>query len=382
MSLQDIRASIERMRATPPTGLDGVLNLCDRLADEVIRSGTLAARVVTQGNVTLSGLQTQDGVVLKDGDTCLCPTQTDPSQNGLYIVRSGTWERAPGMDRPYLISPDMPVRIAEGTIGRGANFALNARPTADAPFIPGRDTMHFVRDVQMQMDKEPCRVASTANIDLMAGGLPAIDTVTVAAGDRVLVKDQSTVAQNGIYTAGAGAWIRSRDLDEPGDFQPGTKCPVYAGAQAGTTWRLEVAIPVTLGASSIVWRRSEHPIIRPASGLGILGGFWSTFTTTGGAVQDVTLIAANILPLRVMLVDCSLRVGTAATGAAFQLRDATGGGGTLLFTGMSGAAAGWSREDGSSAIATLAPGTLLVLRRTDTGAGTCAGRALIGMIEA
>ena len=38
--------------------------------------------------------------------------------------------------------------------------------------------------------KAPCRVATTANITL--NGLQTIDGVTVAAGDRVLVKDQSS----------------------------------------------------------------------------------------------------------------------------------------------------------------------------------------------
>jgi hypothetical protein len=58
-----------------------------------------------------------------------------------------------------------------------------------------------------------CRVATTANIttatDLQAGD--TIDGVTLVAGDRVLVKDQSTQTQNGIYLAVASGQSASRD---------------------------------------------------------------------------------------------------------------------------------------------------------------------------
>jgi hypothetical protein len=59
--------------------------------------------------------------------------------------------------------------------------------------------------------KEPCRVATTANIDLSAGGLLTIDAVTVTSGMRVLVKDQTDATENGIYTAAEGEWYRSPD---------------------------------------------------------------------------------------------------------------------------------------------------------------------------
>lgn len=48
--------------------------------------------------------------------------------------------------------------------------------------------------------KDPVRVASTANIATLSG-LLTIDGITLVAGDRVLLKDQTTASQNGIYTA-------------------------------------------------------------------------------------------------------------------------------------------------------------------------------------
>lgn len=60
---------------------------------------------------------------------------------------------------------------------------------------------------------EMVRVATTANIDI-ATGLnvgDSIDGVVLANGDRVLVKNQTTLSQNGIYIAGA-APARSADM--------------------------------------------------------------------------------------------------------------------------------------------------------------------------
>jgi hypothetical protein len=60
--------------------------------------------------------------------------------------------------------------------------------------------------------KEAVRVATTANITL--SGLQTIDGITLVAGDRVLVKDQTAQAENGIYVAAAGAWSRAADFDQ------------------------------------------------------------------------------------------------------------------------------------------------------------------------
>src|SRR3989442_9291488 len=56
------------------------------------------------------------------------------------------------------------------------------------------------------------RAATTQNITL--SGVPqTIDQVTINDGDRVLVKNQTTGSQNGIYLAKTGSWMRSADAD-------------------------------------------------------------------------------------------------------------------------------------------------------------------------
>lgn len=60
--------------------------------------------------------------------------------------------------------------------------------------------------------KVDVRLASTANVASITG-LLTIDSVVTVAGDRVLLKDQSTASQNGIYIVAAGAWTRATDFD-------------------------------------------------------------------------------------------------------------------------------------------------------------------------
>ena len=81
--------------------------------------------------------------------------------------------------------------------------------------------------------KAACKCATTANITL--SGLQTIDGYTTLAGDRVLVKNQSSNQFNGIYNASAGAWTRSTDMDVWSEV-PGAYTVILNGVQANTAW--------------------------------------------------------------------------------------------------------------------------------------------------
>ena len=59
------------------------------------------------------------------------------------------------------------------------------------------------------------RVATTSNINL--SGTQSIDGVSVIADNRVLVKNQSTLSQNGVYLCKSGTWTRTSDMDTGND---------------------------------------------------------------------------------------------------------------------------------------------------------------------
>lgn len=107
--------------------------------------------------------------------------------------------------------------------------------------------------------KAPCRVATTANILLI--GLQSIDSVTVAEHDRVLVKDQTTASENGIYEATTGNWTRTKDFDGAYDIVHGTKVYVTSGGEANTEYTVTSADPITIGTSNITFEVAFDSIL-------------------------------------------------------------------------------------------------------------------------
>lgn len=98
--------------------------------------------------------------------------------------------------------------------------------------------------------KPPCKVATTAAITL--SGEQTIDGVAIVAGDRVLVKNQSTTSDNGIYTASTGAWSRAKDFDGERDVLNGTMVFVTSGTtNANEVFRLSCTDPVTIDTTSL-----------------------------------------------------------------------------------------------------------------------------------
>lgn len=102
--------------------------------------------------------------------------------------------------------------------------------------------------------KGSVRVATTANITL--SGAQTIDGTSVVAGDRVLVKDQSTGSQNGIYVCASGSWTRATDADDNTEVNPGMFVIVEEGTTNGDTgWFLTTNAPITLGTTSLTFAR-------------------------------------------------------------------------------------------------------------------------------
>lgn len=99
--------------------------------------------------------------------------------------------------------------------------------------------------------KVPCRVATTANLTL--AGLQTLDTVTVVADDRVLVKDQIDVSANGIYLASSDAWQRTSDCVDAGDLVNGSQVRVNEGSIGTSSYYCMSADPIIIGTDDITW---------------------------------------------------------------------------------------------------------------------------------
>jgi hypothetical protein len=100
--------------------------------------------------------------------------------------------------------------------------------------------------------KDPVRAATTANIALT--GTQTVDGVALLAGDRVLVKNQTTASQNGIYVVAAGAWSRSADADSSGEVQGGMYTLVLEGTTLALTgWVLTTTGAITLDTTALTF---------------------------------------------------------------------------------------------------------------------------------
>lgn len=96
----------------------------------------------------------------------------------------------------------------------------------------------------------PALVATTANITL--SGEKVIDGEMTSAS-RVLVKNQTTPAENGVYDSGAGAWTRATDANT-WDALPSLALAIQQGAMHGDTlWICSSDVGGTLDTTDIVF---------------------------------------------------------------------------------------------------------------------------------
>jgi hypothetical protein len=105
--------------------------------------------------------------------------------------------------------------------------------------------------------KRPVRAASTANVaDPLTAAPATIDGVTLADGDRILLKDQSTASTNGIYRrVSASVWERASDYEAGAVVEAGVKVYVQEGTtHAKQTFRLaSPTTAITVGSTPTTW---------------------------------------------------------------------------------------------------------------------------------
>ena len=129
-----------------------------------------------------------------------------------------------------------------------------ATPTADAHAA----TKAYVDAARSGLDvKQSVRAATTGAV-LLASGLEdtdVIDGVTLATGDRVLVKNQSTASENGIYVVqSSGAAVRATDFDGTGEVSGGAFTFVEQGTvNADSGWVVTSNGAITVGTDAIAW---------------------------------------------------------------------------------------------------------------------------------
>jgi len=100
-----------------------------------------SVKAATTGNITLSGTQTVDGVALSVGDRVLVKDQSTGSQNGVYVVASGSWSRAADADADSEVSSGLFTFVESGSVNADAGFTL----TTDGNITVGTTALTFTQ---------------------------------------------------------------------------------------------------------------------------------------------------------------------------------------------------------------------------------------------
>lgn len=198
-----------------------------------VSSGAVSTKTITLGTSTLTnGSTTTDlaGLTSLDVDNINVNGNTISSTNANGDV---------------VISPN-----GTGAVDVSSSRIINvAEPVADSDAA----TKYYVDAARSGLDiKNSVKAATTGNITL--SNTQTIDGVALSVGDRVLVKDQTNSAQNGIYVVASGAWSRSTDADAPAELNPGTFVFVEEGTTNSDTGFVVVSDgALTIGTDPIVW---------------------------------------------------------------------------------------------------------------------------------
>lgn len=167
--------------------------------------------------------------------------------------------------------------------------------------------------------KDPVRCATTANLAALSG-LLTVDTITVAANDRVLVKNQTTASGNGIYLAQSGAWTRATDADIEADLLNAAVFVAEGTVNVDTAWVMTANAPITVGSTNLPWVQFAGVSTYIAgNGLTLTG---NTFDV--GAGTGIT-VAADTIAVDTSVIATQSFVTTAITGMAKKFAGALTG---------------------------------------------------------
>lgn len=185
-----------------------------------------ACRVVSTSNITLSGLQTIDGVTVEAGDRVLVNGQTLQAKNGIYVAANGTWARASDFSASKYAHLGSVVPVLQGTTHGGSIWLLTT---------PSNTTVQLGSTALEWTKMLPIDEATSEE----AGLMPAADhallaNATASASPSTLVaRDSST---NSKFVGVSLANLSSPDYDThpsgnggldilPGTKIAGTNCP-------------------------------------------------------------------------------------------------------------------------------------------------------------
>jgi hypothetical protein len=258
---------------------------------------------------------------------------------------------------------DLMLPLAGGTMSGAIAMGTNkitglGTPTADADAA----NKGYVDSVAQGLDTKASVVAATTTNGTLATAFAngqTVDGVTLATGNRILIKNQTDQTANGIYTVNAsGAPTRSTDMDLGSEFPSAYVFVEQGTTNADTGWVCTNNSPVTLGSTNIVWAQfSGAGTYLAGDGLTLTGNTFAVGAGTGITVASDTVSLTNTA---ITVNGTSIALGASGTITANTTNALT------LGTGLTG-----TSFNGSAAV-TAAIDTAVVVRKygVDVGNGS------------
>lgn len=273
-------------------------------------------RVATTANITLSGLQTIDGVALATGERVLVKDQTTATANGIYQANTSSWTRALDFDGNRDVAKGTHILVTDGT----ANANTYWRVTNANPITIGTTSFAFAQATVTDGATVAFIASGTGAVSLPIQSVARSQGVTPqqfgAVGD--CVTDDTTALQNWITALGtgtyettvagthigfipAGCYKHTATLTIPGAMH------LY-GVQSATVFKPTAAVT---GRAIVVNGVLEGVVVDGSATSGAIGLGLGTETLTDLAVaRDVRVVhfkGANARGVKVdQCVNCSL----------------------------------------------------------------------------
>lgn len=282
-------------------------------------SGTLTLNSNANANVRQTFLRAEaGGTVIFNADSVIANGSSNGSAAPLTKIGGGRVE----INGANTFLGHAAVRSGELVLGHGNALGSSANTTTVSV---GESTpvMANVRAATSRggyYENTGTFTSGSGNPGTFTGAVTTLDGVTLAAGDRVLVKDRGT--RNGIYIVQAttSTWVRASDMDDSSEMAYGQQIRITSGtinanrvyfqAQRGSgpypgsvvlnssppDYHLESANPaVSLLTNGITFLRNINIVANGSTGKTVLGGINATSSVFGGNVtlnRDVHLTAA------------------------------------------------------------------------------------------
>lgn len=167
-------------------------------------------------------------------------------------------------------------------------------------------------------------VATTTNLASLSG-LLTVDGVTLTAGQRVLVKNQTLSQNNGVYVAAVGAWTRAIDSNSSSEIAGRIISVASGSTNGGEQWATTFKSTDTLGTTAMAW----FQVALQNTAVTFTDLTTSGNTTLGDASADtVTVNGSSTFNANAVIsltdnTNAALRITQLGTGNAFLVEDST-----------------------------------------------------------